>query len=51
MRKHITKTRSYAESPNVGDDIEARVSATLELAYGIGYCYAIEYHHIRNHQE
>jgi hypothetical protein len=51
MRKRITKTRSYAKSPNIGDDIEARVSAALELAYGIGYRYAVEYHHIRNHHE
>jgi hypothetical protein len=50
-RKRITKTRSYAKSPNVGDDIEARVSAVLELAYGIGYRYAVEYHRIRNHHE
>ena len=45
------KTRSYAKSTNVGDGIEARVSAALELAYGIGYPYAVEYHHIRNHHE
>jgi hypothetical protein len=50
-RKRIMKTRSYAKSPNVGDDIEARVSAVLELAYGIGYRYAVEYHRIRNHHE
>ena len=41
------KTRSYAKSPNVGDDIEARVLVVLELAYGIGYRYAVEYHRIR----
>ena len=47
MRKHITKTRSYEKSPNIGDDIEARVSAAHELACGIGYRCAIEYHRIR----
>jgi hypothetical protein len=41
MRKHTTKIRSYVKSPNVGDDIEARVSAALELACGIGYRYAV----------
>ena len=40
-RKRIMKTRSYAKSPNVGDDIEATVLVVLELACGIGYHYAI----------
>ena len=41
MRKHTTKTRNYGKSPIVGDDIEARVSTALKLAYGIGYRYAV----------
>ena len=45
------KIRSYAKSPNVGDDIEARVLPALKLAYGIGYRYAVEYHRSRDHHE
>ena len=48
-RKRITKIRSYTKSPNVGNDIEARVSTTLELACGIGYRYVVKYHRIRDH--
>jgi hypothetical protein len=40
-RKHATNIRSYAKSPIIGDDIEARVSTALRLAYGIGYRYAV----------
>ena len=47
MRKRTMKNRSYAKSLIVGDDIEARFLAALELACGIGYRYAVEYHRIR----
>ena len=40
-RKHTMKIRSYTMSPNIGDDIETRVSTALELACGIGYRYAV----------
>jgi hypothetical protein len=51
MRKRTTKIRSYAKSPNVGNDIEARVSAALRLACGLGYRYVVEYYRIRDHHE
>jgi len=51
MRKCTMKIWSYAKSPNVGDDIKARVSITLKLACEIGYHYAVEYHCTRDHHE
>jgi hypothetical protein len=39
-RKCTMKIRSYAKSPNIGDDIKARVSTALKLACGLGYHYA-----------
>jgi hypothetical protein len=51
MRKCTTKIRSYTKSPNVGNDIEARVLTVLRLACGLGYHYVVEYHHVKDHHE